>query len=90
MKKKTIARIVLIILMIAVLAIAIYIMVNRIGLADDLDFGAGAYYYADIPEYEKLDAKATFISKVPVWVHIVLFLLWGYLMYKLWEWIEKK
>ena len=36
-----------------VLAAAVYIMVRGLGLNPDLDYGAGAYYYADIPEYEK-------------------------------------
>ena len=29
---------------------ALYIMANGLGLQDSLDFGAGAYYYADMPE----------------------------------------
>ncbi|MCF0174130.1 MAG: hypothetical protein HUJ95_02200 [Bacteroidales bacterium] len=85
---KKVAKIALIVVTIAVLATSVYIMVNHLGLVEDLDFGAGAYYYADIPEYEKLSSKANFISKVPMWVHILLFLAWGFLMYKLWCWIE--
>ena len=30
-------------------AASIYIMANGLGLQDSLDFGAGAYSYADIP-----------------------------------------
>lgn len=67
-----------------VLAVAGYIMVNHLGLADSLDFGAGAYYYADIPEFDKLEKNASFMTSVPVWVHILLFLAWGFLMYRLW------
>ena len=32
---------------------ALYIMANGLGLQDSLDFGAGAYYYADIPEFDR-------------------------------------
>lgn len=85
--KKTAAGIAIIVVMTAVLAVAIYIMVTRMGLADNLDFGAGAYYYADIPDYEKVDAS--FATKVPRWVHILLFLAWGALMYKLWKFVDK-
>ena len=31
----------------------IYIMANGLGLQEGLDFGAGAYYYADIRDFEK-------------------------------------
>lgn len=67
-------------------------MVNRLGLVEGFDFGAGAYYYADIPEeeYAKIDADGSFVSKVPVWVHILLFLVWGFLMYRLWCRIDRK
>lgn len=33
---------------------AIYIMVNGLGLVPEYDFGAGAYYYADIPDYQNV------------------------------------
>jgi len=29
-------------------------------------------------------------TKVPLWVHIVLFLAWGWLMYRLWVWIDSR
>lgn len=72
-----------------ILAMAGYIMFNRIGLVDTLDFGAGAYYYADIPEFDKLEKSASFVSAVPVWIHILLFLAWGFLMYRLWVRIDR-
>ncbi len=70
--------------------VAIYIMTNGLGLIDSLDFGAGAYYYADIPNYEKIDNGSIYQASVPRWVHIVLFLAWGWLMFRLWKWIDKK
>lgn len=61
----------------------------RLGLADGYDFGAGAYYYADIPGFETLLNEEAYSTAVPVWVHILFFLIWGFLMYRLWVWIEK-
>ena len=29
-------------------------------------------------------------TSVPVWVHILLFLGWGWLMYRLWVWIDSR
>jgi hypothetical protein len=73
----------------ATLITALYIIINGLGLNENFDFGAGAYYYADIPQFEKLE-KTTYQTSVPRWVHIILFLIWGFLMYKLWVWIDKK
>ncbi|MCR4834227.1 MAG: hypothetical protein K5900_11665 [Butyrivibrio sp.] len=69
---------------------AIYIMVNGLGLVDSLDFGAGAYYYADIPGFEKYVNGDAYSSSTPMWVLIVLFLIWGAIMYKVWVWLDKK
>lgn len=69
---------------------AIYIMVNGLGLVDSLDFGAGAYYYADIPGFEKYVNGDAYSSSTPMWVLIVLFLIWGAIMYKAWVWLDKK
>lgn len=73
-----------------VLFLVIYIMVNGLGLIDSLDFGAGAYYYADIPQFAKYVNGEHFVSEFPMWLHILLFLIWGGVMYKLWSWLEKK
>ncbi len=81
-------KILTIITIIITLICAGYIMYNGLGLQKDLDFGAGAYFYADIPEYEKYDHSIK--TSVPTWVHILLFLGWGWLMYRLWVWIEKR
>ena len=39
---------------IAAIAEAVHIMKNGFGLLEQLDFGAGAYYYADIPGFASL------------------------------------
>ncbi len=65
-KAVTIATVVIVILC------ALYIMAARLGLADGLDFGAGAYYYTDIPDYEKVIRDDAYQTSVPYWVHVVL------------------
>lgn len=69
---------------------AVYIMINGLGLVDELDFGAGAYYYADIPEFQKFVELDYYRNKIPMFVYILLFLGWGAVMFKLWAWLEKK
>lgn len=73
-----------------VLGLTLYCMVNHLGLIDSLDFGAGAYYYADIPEFTKYVNGDVYQSETPMWILIALFLVWGGMMYRLWSWIEKK
>ncbi|MCQ2609090.1 MAG: hypothetical protein MJ197_10450 [Bacteroidales bacterium] len=68
---------------------SIFIMCQGLGLQENLDFGAGAYYYADIPNFEKF-VNNTYKTEIPMWVHILLFLFWGFLMYKLWCWIDSR
>lgn len=74
----------------AVIGLVIYIMAHGIGLVNGLDFGAGAYYYADIPQFAKYVNGEHFVSKFPMGFHIALFLIWGGVMYKLWVWLDKK
>ena len=86
MKKK----ILLVITVILTIGLTIYCMVNQMGLVEGLDFGAGAYYYADIPEFSKYVDVNHFTSNFPMWIRILLFLGWGYIMFRLWIWIDKK
>lgn len=101
----------------ATLLLCVYIMANGLGLVPELDFGAGAYYYADIPEFDRYTAAAEeafasgqsppvpqtahsepsaqaaqslFSAHLPLWVYILLFLGWGYLMWRLWVRLEKR
>ncbi len=74
----------------AVLLLALWIMAQGLGLVEGLDFGAGAYYYADIPEFEKYVRADAYDSHLPLWLAILLFLAWGALMYLLWIWIDKR
>ena len=84
------ARVALLVVGGAILAAAVYIMVHQIGLNPELDFGAGAYYYADIPDYEHWLDWDTYQAQLPYWVYVVLFLLWGALMYWLWTRIDRR
>ena len=88
--RKKIFRIVTVIMAVTVIVMAAYIMINRLGLVEGYDFGGGAYYYVDIPEFEKIVDQDAFKAKTPVWVHVVLFIAWGWLMWRLWLWIERK
>ena len=74
---------------VAVVAAVIFIMVRGLGLNPDLDFGAGAYYYADIPDYAKTLNWDTFTARLPFWVYLVLFLAWGGVMWRLWKRLDR-
>ena len=89
-KRKTAARVALLLVGGGSLAAAVYIMVRRIGLNPEWDFGAGAYYYADIPEYEKVLNWDTYQAQLPFWVYVVLFLAWGAIMFWVWKKIDKR
>ena len=72
------------------LAVAVAIMAKGAGLQEELDFGAGSYYYADIPDFDKYLRWDAFTASLPYWVYAVLFLVWGALMYLLWKWIDNR
>ena len=69
---------------------AIAIMAKGAGLQEGLDFGAGSYYYADIPDFDKYLNWDAFSASLPYWIYVVLFLAWGALMYLLWIKVDKK
>ena len=89
-ERHIIYKAVTILMVVAVLVTAGYIMFNHLGLIEGYDFGGGAYYYVDIPEFEKIVDQDAFNEKTPVWVHAVLFIAWGWLMWRLWLWIDGK
>lgn len=89
-KSKIIFKVLGIISIVAILALAVYCMANGLGLVDELDFGAGAYYYADIPQFAKYVNGDHFTSKFPMWFHILLFLIWGAIMFRIWVWLDRK
>ena len=91
-KKHIIFKVITIVVVVITLVLAVYIMLHRKGVVEDYDFGAGAYYYADIPteEYAEIDKEGAYHCAVPKWIYYVLFLAWGWLMWCLWIWIESR
>lgn len=90
MDRSKIMKTVTAVVAVTVILCAIAIVLLRLGLVDGYDFGAGAYYYADIPGFEKILKEDSYSTSVPVWIHIILFLGWGWLMYRLWVWIDRR
>lgn len=89
MDLKKAGKVLTVIVAVVTLLAVIYIMINRIGLQDELDFGAGAYYYADIPEFEKYEKSVGYKARLPYVAYVILFLAWGALMYKVWKKLDK-
>ena len=83
-------KVVTITVAVSTLLVVVYIMANGLGLVDSLDFGAGSYYYADIPEFQKYVRDDAYDSGLPLWLAIILFLAWGALMYLLWVFIDRR
>ena len=75
---------------VTVIICAIFIAYRQMGIVEGYDFGAGAYYYADIPGFETLINDEVYSSQIPVWVHVILFFGWGWLMWRLWCWIDRR
>lgn len=71
-------------------AAAIYIMVHHIGTVEGVLCGPGQYYYTDIPNWKEYFLKDYYQNHIPMGVLIGLFFVWGFLMYKLWGWLDRK
>lgn len=69
---------------------AVILMAHHSGLIAGLDFGAGAYYYADIPNFQRFTGQHLYQSGTPAWVIFLLFLAWGALMYKFWIFVDRR
>ena len=67
----------------------LWIMISGAGLQESLDFGAGAYYYADIPDFQKYVRDDVYSDSFPDILYRIIFLAWGGLMYWLWRWIDR-
>ena len=70
--KFKVSKVVTILAVVAILVCAFWIMANKMGLASEYDFGAGAYYYTDIPGYEEIFKDDVYKTSVPYWVHVSL------------------
>lgn len=91
-KKHKIFKVITIVVVVITLFLAGWIITNKLGLVEGFDFGAGAYYYADIPaeQYNEIVNEDAYQTSVPKWIFYVLFFAWGYIMWRLWVWIETK
>ena len=91
-KNHKIFKVITIVVVVITLFLAGWIMANQLGLVKGYDFGAGAYYYADIPteQYQQIDPEGDLQTSVPKWIYYVLFFAWGYLMWRLWIWVEMR
>lgn len=78
------------IIFIIAIGISFYMMVNHMGQVPGLDFGPGQYYYTDIPNWQKYFVPDFYDNNVPMWVLIVLFFVWGFMMYRLWIFLEER
>lgn len=72
------------VLMISAVAASAWMMKERAGLVDGLDFGPGQYYYTDIPDWAERFARPEADAAVTVGF-IAISLLWGFAMYRLWK-----
>lgn len=68
--------------------VAFYMMINHMGQVPGLDFGPGQYYYTDIPNWKKYFVPDYYDNNVPMWVLMALFFIWGYIMYRVWTFLE--
>ena len=89
-KKHIVFKVITIVVVVITLVLAVYIMINRKGVVEDYDFGGGGVFFAALPreEYAKIDKEGAYINTVPKWIYYVLFFAWGWLMWRLWVWIE--
>ena len=71
------------------IVIAFYMIYNGMGQLPGFDFGAGQYYYTDIPNWQKYFVPDFYENHVPLWILIAIFFIWGFLMYRLWVFVEE-
>lgn len=74
------------------LCAGIYIAVNGLGLINGLDFGPGAYYYTDIPNWPKIFLGEQTINlgfQSPI-LAALFFFAWGFICFKIWKWLDEK
>lgn len=79
-----------VVLFLAAVVAAVYMMSQNMGQVPGIEFGPGQYYYTDIPGWQKYFLGNHYENPVPMPVLIGLFFLWGFLMYRLWGFLDKK
>ena len=70
-KNHKIFKVITTVVVVITLFLAGWIMANRLGLVEGYDFGAGAYYYADIPteQYSEIVNEDAYQTSVPKWIY---------------------
>jgi hypothetical protein len=68
----------------------VYAMYTGAGQIEGLNFGPGQYFYTDIPNWQEYFLVDYYDCKTPMWVLIALFFAWGFLMFKVWGWLDSK
>lgn len=76
------------VMIVAVLAAAV-VVAGHYGRIPGCDFGAGQYYYTDIPGWERIFGLKGVEDGRPRALYFALFLGWGGLMYLLWRWVDR-
>ena len=84
-----VGTIVISIVMVAAVIAAAIVIGGHYGLLPGLDFGAGQYYYTDIPGWERYFSVEGIRDTHPRWLYYLLFAAWGYAMYQFWRWIDR-
>lgn len=79
-------------LFLASVLIVIYIIYSGLGKINGLDFGAGAFYYTDIPDWQErfFGSQSIKIGTRHPLLFLFLFFLWGYLCFKALLWLDKR
>lgn len=67
-----------------------YLMLQRAGGQDGLDFGSGQYYYTDIPNWPHYFSEDHYEGTDSLWFPLFLFFIWGIMMVKLWIWVDRR
>ena len=78
------------VVMVAAVGAAVWVAAGRHGLLPGLDFGPGQYYYTDIPNWERYFSVDGIAADCPALVYYLVFAIWGWLMYCLWRWIDRR
>ena len=73
----------------AAVCAAAVLMARHAGLIDGLDFGAGQYYYTDIPGWRERFAPPGLRERGSTALFVTLLVAWGALMYWLWRRVDR-
>lgn len=70
--------------------IALLLALGHKGCLEGYNFGCGQYYYTDIPNWQDYFVRLHYVVGHSLWFYVLLFFLWGLLMMRLWQWLDRK